>query len=117
MRGDLQDLNYSEFNYSTAKGFFFDNNNAYVVEVYDGGETLNLGIKVYNETEELVDTVYNQPSLHGEGLNESLSIKSRRAKLPETDKELEAYARYVLQENPGTGLEYEGPRDPKDIDY
>ena len=117
MRGDLQDTRYNEFGYSTARGFFFDGSNAYIVEVFDGGKTDNLGAKVYNETEESVDTVYNQPSIHGEGINESLSMTSEKAEIPETDKELEAYARYVLQDNTGTGLEYRGSRHPEDISY
>lgn len=116
MRGDLRDIDYNEFNYSTAKGFFFDDDTAYVVEVYDGVETDNLGIKVYNENEEFVGTVYNQPSIHGTGLNESLSMKSQRAQLPETDEELEAYARYILQGGTEEGLEYSGPRDLDELD-
>jgi len=117
VRGDLQNLSYNEFNYSTAKGFFFDGNEAYVVEVYDGGRTDKLGVKVFNENKEFVDTVYNQPSIHSAGLNESLSMNSEKAQLPETDKELEAYARYVLQDNPGTVLEYTGPRELDDLSF
>jgi hypothetical protein len=76
-----------------------------------------LGVKLYNEDVEMGDTVFNQPGIHGTGVNESLSILDREAELPETDEEIEAFARYILQGGTEEGLEYEGPRDPQDIDY
>jgi len=117
VRGELQDVNYSEFNYSTARGIFFDGREAYIVEVYDGGTTDELGVKLYTEDEEMADTVLNQPSIHGIGINETLSMLDREAELPETDEEVEAFARYILQGETEKGLEYEGPRNPEDIEY
>lgn len=95
---------------STARGLFFDGSEAYVVEVYDSGRDESLGIKLFGEEEEITDVAYNQPDLHGEGVNESLSMKSRKAELPETDDEIEAFARYALQDKPEESLGYEGPR-------
>lgn len=103
--------------YSTARGFFFDGSEAYVVEVYEGGKTNDLGVKLYSEEDNFADTVLNQPSLHGSGVNESLSILDREAELPETDEELEAFARYMLQEEPEESLEYSGPRELDEISF
>lgn len=102
---------------STARGLFFAGNDAYVVEVYDGGRGDELGIKLFGEDEEITDMVYNQPDLHGQGVNESLSMKSQKADLPETDEEIEAFARYALQDKVDGGIRYTGPRHPEDISY
>lgn len=116
VRGDLRDITHNEFMYSAARGFFFDGSEAYVVEVYDGGKTEELGVKVYKEDDEFIATVLNQPSLHGSGMNESLSILDGEARLPETDKELEAFARYALQQTEDD-LEYNGPRKLDELEY
>ncbi|PSH00722.1 MAG: hypothetical protein BRC30_02050 [Nanohaloarchaea archaeon SW_7_46_7] len=115
MRGELHKVYHGE--YSTARGFFFDGEEAYIVEVYEGGNTEELGVKLYTEDEEIADIAVNQPSIHGTGINESLSILDRKAELPETDSEIEAFGRYILQGETHKGLEYTGPRDLDDIEY
>ncbi len=42
-------------------------------------------------------------------------MTSEKAELPETDEELEAFARYVLQEGADEGLQYSGPRGPDEL--
>lgn len=116
MRGELRDTTHNDFMYSTARGFFFDGTEAYVVEVYEGGKTDELGVKLYGEDEEFADTVLNQPGLHGSGLKESLSLLDEDAELPETDKEIEAFARYILQGEVKKGLEYSGPHELDEIE-
>lgn len=115
MRGEFQEINYNEFNYSTARGLFFDGNDVYALEVYDGGRTPELGIKLYGNEEEYTAIVDNHPRLHGAGIEESLSLSSQQARLPETDEEIEAYARYAM--SPGDSFDYKGPRELDDLNY
>lgn len=117
MRGDLRDITRNEFMYSAARGFFFNGSEAYVIEVYDGGKNDELGVKLYSEKDNFGGTILNQPSIHGSGVNESLSMLDKKAELPETDEELEAFARYILQEETTQGLEYSGPRDLEDLEF
>ena len=116
MRGEFSTIERM-YESSTARGLFFDGNDAYVVEVYDNGRDDSLGIKLFGDDEEITDVAYNQPSLNGNGINESLSMKSRRAELPETDDEIEAFARYALQDQPEESLEYEGSRELEGLNY
>lgn len=115
MRGELRNVVYNVFNCSIARGLFFDGNDAYVVEVYDSGKTDEIGVKLYGSESEFVDLVYNMPEINGVGMNESLSMTDEEADLPESGEEIEALARYVLQEGPDQGLEYTGPLELEDI--
>jgi hypothetical protein len=117
VRGELRDVVHNAFNCSVARGVFFDGDEAYVVEVYDGGKTDELGVKLYGGEEELTGLVYNKPEFHGSGVNETLSMTDEEAELPEKDREIEALARYVLQEGPEHGIEYTGPRELEDLNY
>lgn len=47
--------------------------------------------------EKRVEFTYNQPKLSGAGENESLALSSQSPELPESDEDIEAYARLVLQ--------------------
>lgn len=117
VRGDLRDVERNIFNYSVATGMFFTDNEAYVVEIYEGGKTDEFGVVLTGSEDTIADTVYNQPSMNGVGMNESLSMTSEEAKLPETDEELEAFARYALQDYKESGLKYEGPRELEELNY
>lgn len=117
VRGELKDVVHKAFSTSIATGFFFDGNEAYVVEVYDSGKADELAVKLYGREEELTDLVYNQPEFSGAGVNESLAMTDEVAELPENDEELEALAQYVLQEGPEEGLEYTGPRELEDLNF
>lgn len=118
MRGEFDSIEHDVFEYSTARGLFFDDGEAYVIEVYEGVSSDELGVKLFGKgSEDLVDTVYGQPELNGAGVNESLSMSSKEAQLPESDEEIEAFARYILQDYDGQGLEYTGPRELEDLNY
>jgi hypothetical protein len=117
VRGDLRDVERNIFNYSVATGMFFTDDEAYVVEIYESGKTDEFSVVLTGSQETLGDEVYNQPTLNGSGVNESLSMTSEKAELPDTDEELEAFARYVLQEGPDEGLQYSGPRGPDELDF
>lgn len=117
MRGELEEVERNLMNYSMARGLFFDDRDAYVVQVQTGGRTDEVGVVLTGAEETIAETVYNQPELHGTGVNESLSMSDQQARLPEDGEDIEAYARYVLQGEVDEGLEYEGSRDLEEIDF
>lgn len=118
MRAEFKTAEKDLHGYSMARGLFFDDDEAYVIEVYGGGRSDEFGIQLYDEDGEEKDfgMVYNQPTLNGVGINQSLSMSSEEASLPTTDEEMEAFARYALHDGV-EGLDYEGPKDLENVEF
>lgn len=115
MRGEFKGINYADsFDYDISTGLFFDGNDVYLLEAYEGGSEDSIAVKLSNSSESYTAVVLNNPGLHGKGANESLSLSSEEAQLPDTDEAIEAYARYALQED-DQDFNYEGPRELDEI--
>lgn len=119
MRAEFKTAEKDLHGYSMARGLFFDDDEAYVVEVYGGGRSDEFGIKLFDTDgeEREFDIVYNQPKLDGVGVGQSLSMTSEEASLPTDDESIEAFARYALQEEVEEDLRYSGPRGLEDLEY
>jgi len=118
MRGEFKEISYGTgLTYDLSRGLFFDGNDVYLLEAYDASKSDGISIRLSNSSESYTGSIENQPKLHGTGVDESLSVSSEEAELPDTDEGIEAYARYVLQdeEENETSFSYEGPRDLDDI--
>lgn len=107
MNADLQGKRYlPRAGYAVSTGVFFDGRDAYRVDVIGNGSD-SLEVDLRNEDREIEVRVSGQVGLNGAGIDESLSVSTGEPGLPETDEELEAYARYALEH--GEDFDYDGP--------
>ena len=83
--------------YQMVRGSIIADAEQMVLEVYESSDENYLAMKLFCSGENKTDVIDCQPRVIRTGRNVVLSVSANPPKLPTTDREIEAFARYMLQ--------------------